>query len=37
VLNLSMPIVIDEPGYYRLDRDWEVENDFGIYLEIRTA
>ena len=35
VLNLSMPIVIDEPGYYRLDRDWEVENDFGIYLEIR--
>ena len=35
VLNLSMPVVIDEPGYYRLDRNWEVENDFGIYLEIR--
>jgi hypothetical protein len=35
VLNLSRPIVIDEPGYYRLDRNWEVENDFGTYLEIR--
>jgi hypothetical protein len=34
VLNLSAPIVIDEPGYYRLDRNWEVENDFGTYLLI---
>ena len=35
VLNLSAPLVIDQPGYYRLDRNWEVENEFGIYLEIR--
>ena len=39
VLNLSgsVPIVIDEPGYYRLDRDWDPDwqGSFGPFLLIR--
>jgi hypothetical protein len=29
--------VINESGYYRLDRNWSVENDFGTYLSIRAG